>query len=81
MSPNSAAGSPLHPTPPGPHVPQGIEALRTISTHAGLPGFRKEHMEWNFGFNMFDLDGNDYFACSVKDAPPWGPAKGRGGRK
>ena len=30
---------------------------------------------------LFDLDGNDYFACSVKDAPPWGPAKGRAGKK
>ncbi|KAL1512025.1 hypothetical protein AB1Y20_005300 [Prymnesium parvum] len=36
------------------------------------------------GGEVVDLDGNEYYGCSVIDAPPWGPrfgvaARGRGG--
>jgi hypothetical protein len=28
--------------------------------------------------SIIDVDGNEYFMCSVKETPPWGPSHGRG---
>ena len=32
-----------------------------------------------FGGVYVDLDGNEYYSCSIKDSPPWGAVYGRSG--
>ena len=38
---------------------------------------RARHLEAEPPPALIDLDGNRYFPCSVRDAPPWGPTFGR----
>ena len=56
----------------------GREVATTGTTHGGQPPPRSQPPARSPTATLLvDLDGNGYFPCSARDAPPWGPVHGR----